>query len=110
MQDVPGEIMHIGEVATFAWTRNDKAQALKPLEEAAEVFGKWQTMKQECRDDCRECDCWCINHSLLVDECADVIQSVVNLLDSMGVIDMALAMDECKERNEERRRIYSGQG
>ena len=108
MQDVPGEIMHIGEVATFAWTRNDKAQALKPLEEAAEVFGKWQAMKQECSDDCRECDCWCINHSLLIDECADVIQSVVNLLDSMGVTDMALAMDECKERNEERRRFYAG--
>ena len=110
MQDVPGEIMHIGEVATFAWTRNDKAQALKPLEEAAEVFGKWQTMKQECDDDCRECDYRCDNHHLLVDECADVIQSTVNLLDSIGINDMALAMDECKARNEERRRIYNGQG
>ena len=100
--------MHIGEVATFAWTRNDKAQALKPLEEAAEVFGRWQAMRQECDDDCRQCDCRCINHRLLTDECADVIQSVVNLLDSIGVADMMQAMDECRTRNEERRRIYAG--
>ena len=98
--------MHIGEGATFAWTRNDKTQALKPLEEAAEVFGKWQAMKQECDDDCRGCDCWCINHALLIDECADVIQSVVNLLDSIGVTEMTLAMDDCRARNEERRRVY----
>lgn len=100
--------MHIGEVATFAWTRNDKAQALKPLEEAAEVFGKWQAMKAECTDDCRKCQNWCINHSLLIDECADVIQATVNLLDSMGVTDMKLAMDECRHRNEERSRLYAG--
>lgn len=100
--------MHIGEVGTFAWTRNDKSQALKPLEEAAEVFGKWQAMRQVCNDDCRQCDCWCINHSLLIDECADVIQSVVNLLDSIGMNDMELAMEECKTRNEERSRLYAG--
>ena len=33
----------IGEVQTFkSYTNADKAQALKVLEEAAEVFGAWQ--------------------------------------------------------------------
>lgn len=29
---------------TFREVRDDKAQALKPLEEAAEVFGAWQEL------------------------------------------------------------------
>lgn len=32
----------LGTVQTFADVRPDKAQALKVLEEAAEVFGAWQ--------------------------------------------------------------------
>lgn len=98
----------VGTVGTFAHTENDKAQALKSLEEAAEVFGRWQTMRAECKDDCRACACWCINHSLLIDECADVIQATVNLLDAIGVTEFKLAMDECKMRNEERGREYAG--
>lgn len=107
MQDVPRQVMDIGYVATFANAKNDKEQALKPLEEAAEVFGKWQTMRAECKDDCRQCNCWCINHSLLVDECADVIQAMSNLLDAIGMTEMKLAMDECRTRNENRGRPYA---
>ncbi len=32
----------LGTVQTFAKVEPDKAQALKVLEEAAEVFGEWQ--------------------------------------------------------------------
>ena len=100
--------IEVGTVGTFEETKNNKAQALKPLEEAAEVFGKWQTMKTECGWDCRQCPHWCINHSLLIDECADVIQATVNLLDAIGVSEFKLAMNECRTRNEERGREYAG--
>ena len=58
------------------------AQALKPLEEAAEVFGAWQasgidgsgSITPEMRED-------------IVYECFDVIQACVNLLESIGTTD-----------------------
>lgn len=40
--DGAGGSVSIGEVATFPGAKADKAQALKVLEEAAEVFGAWQ--------------------------------------------------------------------
>ena len=36
----------IGSVETFPGARSDKEQALKVLEEAAEVFGAWQVLYQ----------------------------------------------------------------
>lgn len=59
-----------------------KAQALKPLEEAAEVFGAWQasgidgsgSITPEMRED-------------IIYECFDVIQACVNLLESIGTTD-----------------------
>ena len=87
----------IGEVATFPDAKADKAQALKVLEEAAEVFGAWQAL------DTGEC-----SSSKRVDvlnECADVIQSVANLIYAMGERDFAPYMDECRKRNEERGRL-----
>ena len=38
-EDGAGRSVDIGEVATFPGAKADKAQALKVLEEAAEVFG-----------------------------------------------------------------------
>ena len=106
MQDVPGQIMVYGEVVPFADTKNDKEQALKPLEEAAEVFGAWQRLRSECHDDCGKCVNRCINHTLFVDECADVVQAVTNLLDAVGISCMEHAMADCRQRNEERGRRY----
>lgn len=62
-----------------------KAQALKPLEEAAEVFGAWQasgidgagSIAPEMRED-------------IVYERFDVIQACVNLLESIGTTDAEL--------------------
>lgn len=100
--------MQYGDVAPFAEVKNDKEQALKPLEEAAEVFGAWQRLRSECHDDCRECPQRCINHALLTDECADTIQAITNLLAAVGISYMGFAMRECRRRNEEKNRKYAG--
>lgn len=40
------ERVEIGSVAVFRDLEASKAQALKPLEEAAEVFGAWQAWRE----------------------------------------------------------------
>lgn len=66
----------------FREVRDDKAQALKPLEEAAEAFGAWQ-----------QCDDMCCSQIMtarrafredLIDECLDTVQATVNLLAAVG--------------------------
>ena len=82
-----------------------KAQALKPLEEAAEVFGAWQDY-----DDYRDCRIAAFRDELrrdLIDECMDTVQAVVNLLDAEGFTqeDVDAAIERCNERNRERGRL-----
>lgn len=84
-----GGSVNIGKVATFPGAKPDKAQALKVLEEAAEVFGAWQAF-----DDYE-----------LFYECADVIQATCNLVAAFGISDFAPYMEECRTRNEERGRF-----
>ena len=80
---------------------DQKAQALKPLEEAAEAFGAWQllqtaeTVSETVTEDARR---------MVIEECADVIQAAVNLAAAMGVSDMTDAMMACYRRNHERGR------
>lgn len=82
-----------------------KAQALKPLEEAAEVFGAWQ--------DCDDMRCSPtmaarrVYRQSLIDECVDAVQAVVNLLDAEGFTqeDVDAAIERCNERNRERGRL-----
>lgn len=68
-----------------------KAQALKPLEEAAEVFGAWQLNSD----------------TYVLNECMDVVQAVVNLLDAEGFTqeDVDAAIGRCNARNWERGRL-----
>lgn len=89
----------IPPVRCLANVEASKAQALKPLEEAAEAFAGWQTWRA------------CEGRSLsdyardrLVDECCDVITATCNLLASLGVTDLTGAMAACEERNRKRRR------
>lgn len=98
--------VYIGAVCTFDNVKPDKEQALKPLEEAAEVFAAWQVWN-EIKDQ---------NFSIFYDgkeeilsECADVIQAVCNLAAALGVNDLAPYMQACEHRNCERGRI-SGDG
>lgn len=74
------------EVATFNTGCTEKEQAVKVLEEAAEVFGAWQS-----RD------------GLLANEIADVITAACNLAERYG-IDMEQAMLDCAMRNHKRGR------
>lgn len=90
---------------TFHEVRDDKAQALKPLEEAAEVFGAWQ----DC-DDMRYSPIMTarrVYRESLIDERMDVVQAVVNLLDADGFTqeDVDAAIERCNERNRERGRL-----
>lgn len=92
----------IPPVRTFAHVEASKAQALKPLEEAAEVFAAWQTWDEAVRHgDDLHCN---YLKKCLVDECCDVIQATCNLLAALGVDDLAEAMAACEERNRERGR------
>lgn len=82
-----------------------KAQALKPLEEAAEVFGAWQ----DC-DDMRLSPIMTARREYrqsLIDECMDVVQAVVNLLDAEGFTqgEVDAAIRRMDERNRERGRL-----
>lgn len=68
-----------------------KVQALKPLEEAAEVYGAWQLNSD----------------TYMLNECMDVVQAVVNLLAALGFTqeDVDAAIERCNERNRERGRL-----
>lgn len=92
---------YVIKVEPFTKFVEPKAQALKPLEEAAEVFGAWQasgidgarSITPEMRED-------------IVYECFDVIQSCVNLMESLGTTESELeeAARKVKQRNVERGR------
>lgn len=90
---------------TFREVRDDKAQALKPLEEAAEAFGAWQL-----HDGVRHSQIMTARRAYrvdLIDECLDTVQAVVNLLDAEGFTqeDVDAAIGRCNERNRERGRL-----
>ena len=83
---------------------DSKGQALKPLEEAAEIFGAWQkcddmryattTIRRAFRED-------------LIDECMDTVQATANLLAAVGATqgDVDAAIKRMDERNGDRGRL-----
>lgn len=84
---------------------NSKGQALKPLEEAAEVFGAWQELDSMRNSpffsafrDMRDC---------LIDECMDTVQAVANLLAAVGATqgEVDAAIKRMDERNGDRGRL-----
>ncbi len=101
----------IPPVRTFAHVEADKAQALKPLEEAAEVFASWQAWDywrmcdiEERHPDIDLSATLEIYREPIIEECADVIQAACNLLAALGVTDLTDAMAACEQRNLERGR------
>ena len=88
----------------FNEVKDSKGQALKPLEEAAEVFGAWQkcdelrhspvTMRKVFRPN-------------LIDKCMDTVQAVVNLLAAVSATqgDVDAAIKRMDERNWDRGRL-----
>lgn len=90
----------LGTVQTFADVRQDKAQALKVLEEAAEVFDAWQLWDDLDPDEKGDG----FNVIRLMSKCADVIQATCNLIAVHGVTDFTTFMEACRKRNVERGR------
>mgnify|MGYP000000645655 CR=1 FL=1 len=93
--------VEIGTVQTFADVKPDKAQALKVLEEAAEIFGAWQLwdgLEQDEKGDGFNVIC-------LMNECADVIQATCNLLAAYEITDFTWHMEMCRRRNVKRGRM-----
>ncbi len=74
-------------VPVFSAVSPDKEQALKPLEEAAEVFGAWQGSGDD-----------------VLDEVADCIQACCNLAAALGCDDLRPYQERCTRRNRERGR------
>ena len=102
-------IVTIPPVRAFAGVEPDKAHALKPLEEAAEVFAAWQHAEDSGEHytvpEIREISAHAfVECEVIVDECCDVIQATCNLLAALGVTDLTEAMADCERRNEERGR------
>lgn len=93
------------DLRAFREVADDKAQALKPLEEAAEAFGAWQQ-----RDAYRGCAAGPCRDELrrdLIDECLDTVQATVNLLAAVGATqgEVTAAIARLDARNAERGRL-----
>lgn len=88
----------------FREVEDGKGQALKPLEEAAGVFGAWQArhdMRSAPRDAQRA------SRDDLIDGCMDTVQAVANLLAAIGATQGEAddAIRRMDERNECRGRL-----
>lgn len=92
--------VRVGSVRRFDDVKPDKAQALKPLEEAVEVHSAWEHMRRHPGSTTAKRD--------LLSECADVIQATLNLVAALGVEDFRPYMKACELRNRERGRITDG--
>lgn len=90
--------IHIGYVDIFGDDEipSPREQAVKVLEEAAELFGVVDTHGD------------LIDDAAMRRECSDVIQAVCNLLASVGYarFDFEPDMLDCRKRNEYRGRVY----
>lgn len=83
----------------FRKVEDSKGQALKPLEEAAEVFGAWQEL-----DSMRNSpflSAWRDMRDDLIDECMDTVQAIANLLAAIGATqgEVDAAIKRLDERN-----------
>lgn len=93
--------MKLGNVRTFPDVQADKAQALKPLEEAAEVYEAWKCY-QGVKDDGTVLEiCTLVD---LLNEVADCITACCNLAAALGVEDMRPYLEAAEWRNAERGR------
>lgn len=91
--------INVGEVAVFDNVEPSKEQALKPLEEAAEVFGAWQKWNETKNIE---------EATRIFEEIADTVQACVNLAAAVGAMDLTYAIENCKKRNIKRGRITDG--
>lgn len=91
--------VHVGDVRPFPGPVPDKAQALKPLEEAAEVYAAWQAWSDIDRDVYGDA----VDDAPLI-ELADCIQACCNLAAAMGCSDIGPYLERVEAKNRERGR------
>lgn len=99
----------LGGIRAFPNAQPTKEQAVKVLEEAAEVFGAWQEAeisKTAYADpEEREVSGYAFGYGeVLLDEIADTIQASCNLAAALGVTDLTPYLARCEERNRHRGR------
>lgn len=89
----------------FNCVSDSKGQALKPLEEAAEIFGAWQEL-DSMRPATFRRD-WVGMRDDLIDECMDTVQATANLLAAIGATqgEVDAAVKRMDERNGDRGRL-----
>ena len=92
------QYIKLGNVKPFPNAAPTKAQALKVLEEAAEVV---EAFKQRDPRDVTHIGYATAN---VLDEIADTIQASCNLAAAMGVTDLTPYLARCEERNRRRGR------
>lgn len=92
------QYIKLGNVKPFPNAAPTKAQALKVLEEAAEVV---EAFKQRDPRDVTHIGYATAN---VLDEIADTIQASCNLAASLGVTDLTPYLARCEERNRKRGR------
>lgn len=94
--------LYLGEIRPFPAIKADKAQATKILEESSEIFSAWENYSRALLDaDAQEA---ALSKQDLLDECADAIMAISNMIFALGVTDFAPYMRKCFRRNEERGR------
>lgn len=89
----------------FNKVSDNKGQALKPLEEAAEIFGAWQEL--DSMRDSPFPSAWRDMRDNLIDECMDTVQATANLLAAIGATqgEVDAAIKRMDERNGDRGRL-----
>lgn len=92
------QYIKLGNVKPFPNAAPTKAQALKVLEEAAEVV---EAFKQRDPRDVTHIGYATAN---VLDEIADTIQASCNLAAALGVTDLTPYLARCEERNRKRGR------
>lgn len=103
-------MLKIGNIETFKDAEPTKDQVVKIAEETCEVFSAWETYMSMCAkyekseliidDVSRE-----YARVDLLNECADVIQAVSNLVAGLGVTDFTEYIKACEYRNRRRGRL-----
>ena len=93
-------IVEIGSVRAFPDVRPDKAQALKVVEEAAEVYAAWQDWSSTEDEELE---------AFVVNELADCITACANLAAALGCDSLEDAINLAEVRNRFRGRYAQAQ-
>lgn len=93
-------IVEIGSVRAFPDVRPDKAQALKVVEEAAEVYAAWQDWSSTEDEELE---------AFVVNELADCITACANLAAALGCDSLEDAINMAEVRNRFRGRYKKAQ-